>query len=70
MSSRTAGVTGKGGIWRTKPPDAESAVGLNPESVGESPHLSAARGVSLLFIWKTRFDYEVALDTFREETSR
>jgi hypothetical protein len=23
----TAGVTGKGGIWRTKPPDAESAVG-------------------------------------------
>jgi hypothetical protein len=22
---RTAGVTGKGGIWRTKPPDAESA---------------------------------------------
>ncbi len=23
----TAGVTGKGGIWREKPPDAESAVG-------------------------------------------
>ena len=23
----TAGVTGKGGMWRTKPPDAESAVG-------------------------------------------
>ena len=23
----TAGVTGKGGIWRTEPPDAESAVG-------------------------------------------
>ena len=23
----TAGVTGKGGIWRMKPPDAESAVG-------------------------------------------
>jgi hypothetical protein len=35
----TAGVTGKGGNWRTKPPDAESAVwGQNPESVGESPH--------------------------------
>jgi len=33
------GVTGMGGIWREKPPDAESA-----ESVGESPHLSGARG--------------------------
>ena len=42
----TAGVTGKGGIWRTKPPDAESAVGAaDPESVGERPHLSGARGV-------------------------
>jgi len=47
ISSLTAGVTGKGGIWRTKPPDAESAVwGRFPESVGESPHLSGARGVS------------------------
>ena len=29
--------TGKGGNWRTKPPDAESAVwGQNPESVGKA----------------------------------
>jgi len=42
----TAGVTGKGGIWRRKPPDAESASwGRFPESVGECPHLSGARGV-------------------------
>src|SRR5512136_1485929 len=42
----TAGVTGKRGIWRTKPPDAESAVGGRiPESAGKAPHLSAARGV-------------------------
>ena len=46
MSQLTAGVTGKGGIWRTKPPDAESAVwGRDRESVGECPHLSGARGV-------------------------
>ena len=45
----TAGVTGKGGIWRAKPPDAESAVGnVFSESVGESPHLSGARGVTHL----------------------
>jgi hypothetical protein len=42
----TAGVTGKGGNWRTKLPDAESAVwGRFPASVGECPHLSGARGV-------------------------
>ena len=42
----TAGVTGKRGNWRTKPPDAESAVwGRFLESVGECPHLSGARGV-------------------------
>jgi hypothetical protein len=42
----TAGVTGKRGIWRKKPPDAESAAwGRSPESVGECPHLSGARGV-------------------------
>jgi hypothetical protein len=43
--------TGKGGSWRTKPPDAESAAcpagswrgwGRFPESVGECPHLSDA----------------------------
>jgi hypothetical protein len=46
----TAGVTGKGGIWQTKPPDAESASwGRYPESVGECPHLSGARGVRLRF---------------------
>jgi len=27
MNRPTAGVTGKGGMWREKPPDAESAVG-------------------------------------------
>jgi len=48
-SRPTAGVTGKGGIWRKKPPDAESAVwGRFPESVGECPHLSGARGVGPL----------------------
>jgi len=26
LAGLTAGVTGKGGIWREKPPDAESAV--------------------------------------------
>jgi hypothetical protein len=42
----TAGVTGKGGNWRQKPPDAESAVGAAfPESAAECPHLSGARGV-------------------------
>jgi len=42
----TAGVTGKRGNWRTKPPDAESAVwGRFPESAGKRPHLSGARGV-------------------------
>ena len=36
-SSPTAGVTGKGGIWRTKPPDAESAVWSRfPESAGRA----------------------------------
>ena len=29
----TAGVTGKGGIWREKPPDAESAVGAESPKV-------------------------------------
>jgi hypothetical protein len=43
----TAGVTGKGGMWRTKPPDAESASwGRFPESAAERPHLSGARGVT------------------------
>jgi len=38
-----ASVIGKGGTWRTKSPDAESAFwGHCPESVGESPHLSGA----------------------------
>ena len=49
----TAGVTGKGGTWRTKPPDAESAFwGRFPESVGDSPHLSGARGVGRGFTGK------------------
>ena len=45
-SGLTAGVTGKRGMWRTKPPDAESAFwGRFPESAANSPHLSGARGV-------------------------
>ena len=45
----TAGFTGKSGIWRTKPPDAESAAwGRFPESAAERPHLSGARGVGPL----------------------
>ena len=55
-SGPTAGVTGKGGNWREKPPDAESAVwGRFPESAGSRPHLSGARGVRLgLAIYITR----------------
>ncbi len=50
----TAGVTGKGGIWRTKPPDAESAVwGRFPASAANGPHLSGARGVSHVLILST-----------------
>ena len=46
FSRLTAGVTGKCGIYQTKPPDAESAPwGLFPKSVGSRPHLSGARGV-------------------------
>jgi len=46
----TAGVTGKGGSWRRRPPGAESAVGAESlASVGERPHLSGARGVCDLF---------------------
>jgi hypothetical protein len=38
--------TGKRGIWREKPPDAESAVwGRFLASAGKCPHLSGARGV-------------------------
>jgi len=48
--SPTAGVTGKGGNWRIKPPDAESAVWSRfPESAAERPHLSGARGVAAFF---------------------
>ena len=50
--------TGKGGTWRAKPPDAESAacpaflagLGLNPESVGECQHLSGERGVGRIYL--------------------
>ena len=36
----TAGVTGKGGIRRTKPPDAESAVGAESRKCGRMPALA------------------------------
>jgi hypothetical protein len=59
-SGPTAGVTGKGGIWREKLPDAESAVwGRDFESVGDSPHLSGARGVGQVL--QDAFEFE--LDT-------
>ena len=54
--------TGKGGIWRETPPDAESAAcpasfagrtwrgwSRFPESAAERPHLSGARGVGRVF---------------------
>jgi len=51
----TAGVTGMGGTWREKSPDAESAAGARiPESVGKAPHLSGARGVRRFLLRKTR----------------
>jgi hypothetical protein len=38
-----AGVSGKRGHWRTKPPDAESAVGVeSPRKCGQRPHLSGS----------------------------
>jgi len=50
LGAPTAGVTGKGGTWRTKPPDAESAVwGRFPARAGNAPHLSSARGVGPVF---------------------
>ncbi len=62
----TAGVTGKRGMWRIKPPDAESAAwGQNPESAANGPHLSGARGVGPFFA----FRYLIALmfcSLFRE----
>jgi hypothetical protein len=39
-------------MWRTKPPDAEFAVGARiPESAGKAPHLSGARGVGWRFLF-------------------
>ena len=35
----TAGGTGKGGMWRKNPPDAESAVGVTGPKVRERPAL-------------------------------
>ena len=53
-SRPTAGVTGKGGSWRTKPPDAESASwGRFPASAGKAPHLSGARGVGQFLTLKS-----------------
>ena len=59
----TAGVTGKGGIWRTKPPDAESAVGARiPERRvfhnSEKCIFYAIFLVSLDFVTQTKY-YEV-----------
>jgi hypothetical protein len=55
------GVTGKRGMWQKKPPEAESAVwGHFPESAGECPHLSGARGVGQIL--QDGFEFE--LDAF------
>ena len=62
LSGPTAGVTGKGGIWRRKPPDAESAVwGRFPESAGERPHLSGARGVGRVFARGFEFELDYCI---------
>ena len=61
MNCPTAGVTGKGGIWRTKPPDAESASWSRfSASAGKAPHLSGARGVGQVL--QATFEFE--LDIF------
>jgi hypothetical protein len=44
-SHPTAGVTGKGGIWRKKPPDAESAVGARIPKVWAAPALVRVHAV-------------------------
>ena len=52
----STGVTGKGRIWRTKPQDAESAVGTDSPEVRAKPRTacpdvftgSVARGVGLV----------------------
>jgi hypothetical protein len=54
----TAGVTGKGGNWWKKPPDAESASwGRLPESAAERPHLSGARDVGQVL--QDGFDFNI-----------
>jgi hypothetical protein len=62
-----AGVTGKGGMWREKPPNAESAVGAAfPESAAERPHLSGATyepDSAWLFSHKDQADNELVLST-------
>ena len=50
--SLTAGVTGKGGNWRKKPPDAESAVGVTSPKVRAKPRtcpVPAVLGSFLIF---------------------
>ena len=43
--SPTVGVTGKGGIWREKPPDAESAVGTATPKVQANAGTCLAQAV-------------------------
>ena len=64
--SSTAGVTGKRGMWRKKPPDAESAVwGRFPESAANGPHLSGARGVGQILQDDFEFDFAYFLTSIR-----
>ena len=41
----STGVTGKGGIWRTKPQDAESAVGTDSPEVRAKPRTCLVHAV-------------------------
>jgi hypothetical protein len=50
LASQRQALPARAGCGGKKPPDAESAVwGRDPESVGDSPHLSGARGVGRVF---------------------
>ena len=46
----TAGVTGKGGIWRTKPPDAESAFGADSPKVWANARTCPVHAVLALLV--------------------
>jgi hypothetical protein len=52
----TAGVTGKGGIWREKPSDAESAVGARiPESAGRARTCPVHAVLARFYVYRDTF---------------